>query len=84
MCFVLIFFFLGIVGSTIIDYVTSEIISLFECESGSEEEAEYKNTLIDALTLLNIFEKAGDSLSLYCSSMQKSVSRLLGWDFPII
>lgn len=60
-------------GLTIRQYLSSEIDSFSEYDVGSDE-YEYKNHLIDAKKLIDVFERAGDSLSLYCSSMQKHVA----------
>lgn len=60
-------------GLTIHQRLTNEIDSFSKTDIGSEQ-AEYKNILIDARQLLDVFERAGDALGLYCSSMQKNVA----------
>lgn len=62
-------------GLTIRQHLSSEIDLLSEYEYGSDE-FEYKNHLIDARTLIDVFDRVGDSLNLYCSSMQKKVCLL--------
>ncbi|XP_021757856.1 uncharacterized protein LOC110722861 [Chenopodium quinoa] len=60
-------------GLTIHQRLANEIDSFSKTDIGSEQ-AEYKNILIDARQLLDVFERAGDALGLYCSSMQKNVA----------
>lgn len=65
-------------GLTIREYIAREINSVSECDSDNDSEhaviAEYTNALIDAGTLVDVFDRTGDSLCSYCSSMLKFVS----------
>ncbi|XP_074310419.1 uncharacterized protein LOC141646423 [Silene latifolia] len=60
-------------GLTIHNYIKHELDSI-SADKLSVEQEEYKCILMDAGTLLTMFELTGDDLSSYCSSMQKFVS----------
>ncbi|KAK9707538.1 hypothetical protein RND81_07G204000 [Saponaria officinalis] len=61
-------------GLTIHHYITAEIESIPKGKLNVEQE-EYKCIFMDAQSLLALFDKTGDDLSSYCSSMQKPFFR---------